>query len=436
MGNNAEDLAERIRGKKARVGIIGIGYVGLPLAVEFAKAGFTVTGIDIDRERVEALQGGRSYIPDIPSDELRELVSAGRFIATTHPEVIKDLDAVTICVPTPLNKVKAPDLSHVLSAVEEVRRYLHPGHLIILESTTYPGTTDEVVLPELEQTGLKVGKDFFLAFSPERVDPGNKQFNTRNTPKIIGGISPECGRLAASLYAAAIETVVPVSSTKVAETVKLLENTFRSVNIGMVNEMALMCHKLGIDIWEVIDAAATKPFGFLPFYPGPGIGGHCIPIDPFYLSWKARQNGFEPRFIELAGQINGAMPEYVMEKITEAMNNCGKCLRGSKILVAGVAYKKDIDDIRESPALDIISLLMRRGALVSYHDPYVQRLTIGKVDLQSEDLSDETLGRQDCLIIVTNHEKLDYRKIVKSSRLIVDTRNALKGFDEPHIVRL
>jgi UDP-N-acetyl-D-glucosamine dehydrogenase len=323
-----------------------------------------------------------------------------------------------------------------MNSVEVIRRSLHPGQLIILESTTYPGTTDEVVLPMLEETGLKVGRDIFLAFSPERVDPGNKQYTTRNTPKVVGGVTAECTELARALYEQAIEKVIPVSSTRVAETVKLLENTFRSVNIALVNEIALMSYKLGINVWEVIDAAATKPFGFLPFYPGPGIGGHCIPIDPFYLSWKARQTGFEARFIDLAGQINGRMPEYVVEKITEALNQHGKCLKGSRLLIVGVAYKKDINDVRESPALDIISLLARQGAQISYHDPFVPSLPIEGIEQKSKDLTEKTLEDQDCVVIVTNHSGLDYQRVVKASRLIMDTRNALKGYKGAHIVRL
>jgi UDP-N-acetyl-D-glucosamine dehydrogenase len=436
MKDIAKRLEEKIRNKSARLGIVGMGYVGLPLAVEFGKAGFSVTGLDVDPDRVKSLQAGKSYIPDVSSDELQNLVKAGLFRGTTDLQVLRELDTVTICVPTPLNKVKAPDLDFVIASVENVRNGLHEGQLIILESTTYPGTTDEVVLPKLEETGLKVGKDFFLAFSPERVDPGNKQFGTRNTPKIVGGVTPDCTRLAKALYEQAVETVIPVSCPRAAETVKLLENTFRSVNIALVNEMALMSHQLGIDVWEVIEAAATKPFGFLPFYPGPGIGGHCIPIDPVYLSWKARQSGFESRFIDLAGQINSRMPEYVVERINEALNDHGKCLKGSKVLIVGVAYKKDINDVRESPALDIISLLMRRGANISYHDPFVPVLQIEEIDQKGKDLTQDLLESQDCVVLATNHSGLDYDKISKTSKLIVDTRNALKGYHGSHIVRL
>ena len=364
------------------------------------------------------------------------MVRSGRLLATSDPDVLKSLDVVALCVPTPLRKTKDPDLSYVLHAVEMVRRYIDRDKLIVLESTTYPGTTDEVVLPMLEESGFKAGRDFFLAFSPERVDPGNKQFATHNTPKIVSGITPECTRLAQAFYEQIIEKVIPVSSTKVAETVKLLENTFRSVNIGLVNEIALMCHKMGIDVWEVIDAAATKPFGFLPFYPGPGIGGHCIPVDPLYLSWKAKQKGFDPRFIDLASQINGRMPEYVIEKIAEALNERRKCLNGSKMLIVGVAYKKDINDIRESPALDILSLLVRRGVEVSYHDPYVSRFQLDGIAMESQPLTDAVVSGQDCVIIVTDHSSLDYRKLAKSSQLIMDTRNALKGVNDPQIIRL
>ena len=436
MENRSKQLIGKILDKTAQVAILGMGYVGLPLAVEFARAGFKVTGLDIDAEKIRALQAGSSYIPDIPSTTVRNLVKEGRFYPTTDPEVLKIMDTITICVPTPLRKTKDPDLSYIMNSAEVIRRSLHPGQLIILESTTYPGTTDEMVLPRLEETGLKVGRDFFLAFSPERVDPGNKQYTTHNTPKVVGGITAECTQLARSLYEQAIDKVISVSSTKVAETVKLLENTFRSVNIALVNEIALMSDKLGINVWEVIDAAATKPFGFLPFYPGPGIGGHCIPIDPFYLSWKARQSGFESRFIDLAGQINSRMPEYVVEKIMEALNRHGKCLKGARLLIVGVAYKKDINDVRESPALDIISLLARRGVQISYHDPFVPSLSVEGIEQSSKTLDEKTLEEQDCVVIVTNHSDLDYEKIVKASRLIMDTRNALKGFNGSHIVRL
>ena len=431
-----QQLSDRILTKTAKIGVVGLGYVGLPLAVEFGEKGFRVTAMDVDQKRVESLQSGKSYIPDIPTQRLQSVLKTREFQVTSDPGFTKNMDTITICVPTPLRKTKDPDLSYIMAAVEMIRQNLHPGQLIILESTTYPGTTDEIVLPMLEETGLKVGKDFFLAFSPERVDPGNKTYSTHNTPKIIGGITPECTFLAQTLYEQVVTSVVPVSSTKVAETIKLLENTFRSVNIGLVNEMALLCNKLGIDVWEVIDGAATKPFGFLPFYPGPGIGGHCIPIDPFYLSWKARQSGFETRFIDLAGQINSRMPHYIMEKMTEALNDRGKCIRGAKILIVGLAYKPDINDMRESPALDIISLLKRRGAQIDYHDPYIPCLKLDGADLQSQDLTERTIEHQDCVVILTHHTGLDYNKLVKFSRLIMDTRNALKGIQGPNIVRL
>jgi UDP-N-acetyl-D-glucosamine dehydrogenase len=369
----SDQLFERLESRKARVGVVGLGYVGLPLAVEFARSGLTAVGIDLDARKVQAIERGESYIPDVPSGDVASLLAAGRLHATTDFSIVSTLDTVNICVPTPLRKTKDPDMSYIISAAEAIAEHLRPGMLIILESTTYPGTTEELVQPLLERNGLKTGVDFFLAFSPERVDPGNGTYNTRNVPKVVGGITPECSRLARMLYATSIETVVPVSSPRVAEMVKLLENTFRAVNIGLVNEIALMCDKLGIDVWEVIDAAKTKPFGFMPFYPGPGLGGHCIPIDPFYLSWKAKQTGFEPRFIELAGQVNGAMPHFVVEKIAEALNVHRKAVNGSRVLVVGIAYKRDIDDIRESPALDVMALLHEKGARLSYCDPFVSR---------------------------------------------------------------
>src|SRR5512144_1895726 len=352
MAASVEMLRDKIRARKARTGVVGLGYVGLPLAVELAKAGFHATGIDLDERKVQSVNDGRSYIPDVPTADVQALHAKGLLDATTDFGVVKDLDTINICVPTPLRKTKDPDMSYIVSAVEGVAKHLHPGMLIILESTTYPGTTDEVVQPMLEATGLKAGVDFFLAFSPERVDPGNPTYQTHNIPKVVGGITPACSRAAAALYGAVVERVVPVRSTQVAEMVKLLENTFRSVNIGLVNEIALMCDKMKIDVWEVIDAAATKPFGFMPFYPGPGLGGHCIPVDPFYLSWKARQNGFEARFIELAGQINGSMPYHVVGRVREALNSKRKSVRGSRVLLMGVAYKAGIDDVRESPSLD------------------------------------------------------------------------------------
>src|SRR5277367_1421093 len=369
-----ETLEERIKSRTARVGVVGLGYVGLPLAVEFAKAGFNVVGIDVLASKVDQLNQGNSYIQDVPTAELRPLVESKRFQGTTDFSVIADLDTINIAVPTPLRKTKDPDMSFVVSACQEVAKYFRPGKLVILESTTYPGTTEELLLPMLERPGLRVGEHFFLCFSPERVDPGNPNFQTLNIPKVVGGITPACTKMGALFYAQALEKVVPVSSTQVAEMVKLLENTFRMINIGLVNEIAIMCDSMGINVWEVIEAAATKPFGFMPFYPGPGLGGHCIPIDPFYLSWKTRQAGIEARFIELAGQINGNMPHFVVDKIQNALNDHSKSLKGSRIHILGVAYKRDIDDVRESPALDILHLLGKRGALVSYSDPFVPSL--------------------------------------------------------------
>src|SRR4051812_9788074 len=369
-------LEEKIRARTARVGIIGLGYVGLPLAVEFAKAGFHVTGIDVSRQKTDKVNAGESYVGDIPTPALAELVSTGKLQATTEFSAIGDLDTINICVPTPLRKTKDPDMSYIVSACQEIARYFKPGMLVILESTTYPGTTDELVLPMLAKSGLEVGRDFFLCFSPERVDPGNPKFQTNNIPKVVGGVTPACTEIGRLFYSQALETVVPVSSTQVAEMVKLLENTFRMINIGLVNEIALMCDRIGINVWEVIDAAATKPFGFMPFYPGPGLGGHCIPIDPFYLSWKTKQAGIEARFIELAGYINGQMPHFVVDKVQNALNEHTKPLKGSHVHILGMAYKKDIDDVRESPALDILHLLKQRGAKMTYSDPFVPSIEL------------------------------------------------------------
>src|SRR5580704_1506192 len=368
----ADVLAEKIRSRTARVGVVGLGYVGLPLAVEYAEAGYHVTGIDLSSGKTARVNAADSYIGDVPSSAMEPLVANGKLRATTDFSVIRDLDTVNICVPTPLRKTKDPDMSYIVAACEEIAQYFHPGLLVILESTTYPGTTDELVLPMLEKSGLKVGTDFFLCFSPERVDPGNPNFQTKNIPKVVGGTTPACTALGHLFYSQALEKVVPVSSTQVAEMVKLLENTFRMINIGLVNEMAVMCDGMGINVWEVIEAASTKPFGFMPFYPGPGLGGHCIPIDPFYLSWKTKQSGIEARFIELAGYINGQMPHFVVTKVQNALNDvAGKALKGSKVHIYGVAYKRDIEDVRESPALDIIHLLQKRGASISYSDPHV-----------------------------------------------------------------
>jgi len=428
----AKVLGEKVRAREARVGIVGLGYVGLPLAVEFAKAGFSVTGIDLSDSKTAQINAGESYVGDVPGATLAPLVRDGKLKATADFSVTRDLDTVNICVPTPLRKTKDPDMSFIVSACGEVAKYLHPGMLIILESTTYPGTTDELVLPMLEQGGLKVGQDFFLCFSPERVDPGNPKYNTSNIPKVVGGATPACSEMGRLFYSQALQHVVAVSSTQVAEMVKLLENTFRMINIGLVNEIALMCDRMGINVWEVIEAAATKPFGFMPFYPGPGLGGHCIPVDPFYLSWKTKQAGIEARFIELAGYINGQMPHFVVDKIQNALNDHAKPLKGSHIHILGVAYKKDIDDVRESPALDIMLLLKRRGARLTYSDPYVPSLELDGERLVSQDPNAEA----DCTVIVTNHSAFPYDRIAEQARLIVDTRNALKGIVSEKIVRL
>jgi UDP-N-acetyl-D-glucosamine dehydrogenase len=426
----ADQLRRKLDERSAKVGVVGLGYVGLPLAVELARAGFPTIGIDVDLRKVEALNRGESYIQDVPTRDVADLHQSGRLSATADASVIRTLDTVNICVPTPLRKTKDPDLSFVVSAVEMIAAHLHPGMLVVLESTTYPGTTDEVVRPILERGGLIAGRDFFLAFSPERVDPGNEKWNTRNVPKVVGGHSPACTTLAKTLYSASIDTVIEVSSPKVAEMVKLLENTFRAVNIGLVNELAQMCDRLGTSVWEVVDAAATKPFGFMPFYPGPGLGGHCIPIDPFYLSWKVKEVGFEARFIELAGHVNGAMPHYVVDKVVDALNSRSKSVRGSQILVLGISYKRDIDDMRESPALDVMAVLHQKGARVSYHDPYVPALPArewaGNLDLTSIPLSPTALSQADCAVVVTDHKVLDYDAIVEHAPLVVDSRNAIK----------
>jgi UDP-N-acetyl-D-glucosamine dehydrogenase len=429
---------DRISKRTASAGVIGLGYVGLPLAVELGRAGLTVTGFDLDGRKIDSVNAGKSYIPDVPSEDVRELVATGRLRATADFSALAQMDTVNICVPTPLRKTKDPDMSFVVSAVEQVAKYLHRGMLIILESTTYPGTTLELLQPMLERGGLRAGIDFHLAFSPERVDPGNPTFNTRNVPKVVGGLTPRCTELAAALYSTAIEKVVPVSSPSVAEMVKLLENTFRAVNIGLVNEIALMCERLGIDVWEVVDAAKTKPFGFMPFYPGPGLGGHCIPIDPFYLSWKAKQHGFESRFIELAGHINGAMPERVVQTIAEALNTQRKAVNGSRVLIAGITYKRDIDDMRESPALDVMHLLAQRGATIEYVDPYVPVLPAnawhGARELRSVQMA-TGVRATDCVAILTDHSAFDYPAIVRTADLVVDTRNAIKT-QAPNVFKL
>ena len=431
-----KELEKKIRHRAARVGVIGLGYVGLPLAVEMARAGFSVTGIDIDGQKVESVNAGISYILDVPSEILLSFVAKDRIRASQSLATVQNLDTVSICVPTPLRKTKDPDLSFVVAAFEAIANHLRPGQLIILESTTYPGTTRELVLPILERTGLKTGRDFFLAFSPERVDPGNTSYTTRNIPKVVGGVTPRCTKLAALLYQQFIERIIPVSSPESAEMVKLLENTFRCVNIALVNEMARMCHKLGINVWEVIEAAKTKPFGFMPFYPGPGLGGHCIPVDPHYLTWRARMNGFEPRLIESATQINSQMPSFVISRVADALNERQKSLKGSKILGLGLAYKKDTTDTRESPAIEVLQGLREKGAQVYYSDPYVRQIEISGTVFVSLDLTPSNLQSMDCAVLLTDHSAFDYELIATHSPLIIDTRNALKEFSGSEIARL
>ena len=420
-------IVEEIEKKRARVAVIGLGYVGLPLAVEFANAGFRVCGLDVSRDKVDSINRGENYIDDVPDDLLADLVDRGKLSASTDFSVLPDNDAISICVPTPLSKTGDPDLSYILRVLDEVKQHLRTGHIVVLESTTYPGTTEEVLLPALNEKGLVAGEDFFLAFSPERIDPGNKTFGARNTPKVIGGVTPACTKVTASLYSQVIEKVIPVSSSRAAEMVKLLENTFRSINIGLVNELAIMCDLLKVDVWEVIDAAATKPFGFMPFYPGPGLGGHCIPIDPSYLSWKLRTLNYRTRFIDLAVDINRSMPKYVVQKVVDALNDLNKCVNGANILVLGISYKRDIDDIRESPALDIIRLLKGKGAAVTYHDPYVAQFSFDGASVPSVDLTEEVVKGADCTLIVTDHSCVDYSWVAEHSHLIVDTRNATRG---------
>jgi len=429
------ELLKKIESKQARLGVIGLGYVGLPLAVEFARAGFTVVGYDVDAHKVAGLTAGRSYIPDVSSAHLAEVVKSGKFTATTDAKQLAEVDIIDICVPTPLRKTKDPDMTYVVQAVEAVAAVLKKGQLIILESTTYPGTTVEVVQPTLAAKGFTPGVDFYLAFSPERVDPGNPQYQTRNIPKVVGGINEDSTTAAVAFYGQVMDKVIPVSSPSVAEMVKLLENTFRAVNIGLVNELAQMCHRMGLDVWEVIDAAKTKPFGFMPFYPGPGLGGHCIPIDPHYLSWKARQYNFEARFIDLAGNVNGSMPEFVVQLVIDALNSQKKSLNGSRVHVIGVAYKRDVNDLRESPALEILELLVHRGATVTYTDPYVPAFKHASLDLTS--VPEATMHEGvDVGVIITDHKTFDYAAMVRNFPLLVDTRNALKGVTKGTIFRL
>jgi UDP-N-acetyl-D-glucosamine dehydrogenase len=419
----AQDLITKAERRQIQFGIVGLGYVGLPLAVELAEAGYRVLGFDINPDVVEGLNAGRSHVKDVTDAQLRK--QCERFSATTDMSRLSEPDVISICVPTPLSKFKDPDVSYIVAATEAVKQRLRRGQAIILESTTYPGTTREIMLPALESTGLRVGHDFFLAFSPERVDPGNPRYGTRNTPKVVGGITEDCRRVAMALYQPAIDTLVPVSTTEAAELVKLLENTFRSVNIGLVNEMAIVCDKLGVDVWEVIEAASTKPFGFMKFLPGPGLGGHCIPIDPHYLAWKMRGLNYKTRFIDLAGELNTEMPEFWVRKLSEALNGQGKAVRGAAILVLGVAYKRDIDDIRESPAMDIIRLLKGQGARVTYSDPHVPCFREDGQEFRSVQLTPEIVAAADCVMIVTDHTSVDYRMIKRSAKLVVDTRNAL-----------
>jgi UDP-N-acetyl-D-glucosamine dehydrogenase len=432
----ATRLQHKIADRSARLGVIGLGYVGLPLVIEMARQGFHTTGIDIDRERVESLNAGASYVLDVSSEQLAALRTAGKLRATQALAALAELDTVNICVPTPLRKTKDPDLSYVIAAAEAVSAHLHPGQLVILESTTYPGTTQEVVLPILESSGLRVGTDFFLAYSPERVDPGNRTYTTRNIPKVIGGITPTCTEMATLLYQQFVERVIPVSSPGTAEMVKLLENTFRSVNIALANEMALLCNTFGLNVWEVIEAAKSKPFGFMPFYPGPGLGGHCIPVDPHYLTWKAKMDGFEPRFIELATQINNQMPTFTVSRIADALNDRQKSLKGAKILGLGVTYKPDVNDVRESPALEVLHKLLQKGAQLFYADPYISTIRLGSHFFDSLEVTPTHLRSMDCVVVLTNHSLFDYGMIATHSPLIVDCRNALPDFSEPHILRL
>ena len=439
MKTNQEVLQEKFRDRSANIVVLGLGYVGLPLATIFAEAGFEVIGVEPDLKKIESLNRGESYIRDVPNDKLAGLIQSGKLRATADFSVLRDADGVSICVPTPLRKTGDPDLSFILVATDELAKYMHPGVVVVLESTSYPGTTREIMLPKLtEKSGLEAGKDFFLAFSPERVDPGREDWTTYNTPKVIGGITPACSEIASFWYQQALETVVPVSSAESAEMAKLLENTFRMINIGLVNEMAIMCDRLGLDVWEIIDAAATKPFGYMKFTPGPGLGGHCIPIDPLYLSWKLKALNYTARFIDLASEINTGMPRYVVRKVQDALNEHQRPVKGSRILVIGTAYKPDVDDIRESPALDIIGLLLQKGAEVNYHDPYIPRITHDDWSLECVSDVEESARSADCVVIVTDHSVYDFESIMEEASLIVDSRNALgdAGKHNPRVVRL
>ncbi len=435
--NHKDLLLSKIADRKAIVAVAGLGYVGLPLAVEFAEAGFRVLGLDVDESKVRTLNAGRSYIDDVPPDSVSRLVEAGMLRATSDYQDLRAADAISICVPTPLRKTRDPDMSYIIQAARSIAEICQPGMLIVLESTTYPGTTEELILPKITRERLDIGKEVFVAYSPERIDPGNRQYSVRNTPKVVGGITNNCAEVARALYQAAVDTIVSVSSPTAAEMVKLLENTFRAVNIGMVNEMALMCDKLDIDVWEVINAAASKPFGYMPFYPGPGLGGHCIPVDPHYLSWKLRTLDYNARFIELASEVNASMPLYVLDKITQALNDQEKSVRGSQVLILGAAYKRDVDDVRESPALDIISLLRQRGAEVAYCDPHVAELQLDpETRLKAADYSPALLRSADCVVVVTDHSAFDWQEIAANSTVIVDTRHVYICRDGGHIIGL
>ena len=436
MKSAAEILRERLAGTPT-VGVIGLGYVGLPLAVAFAESGATVVGVDLDARRIAAIRTGQSFIEDVPTETLARLVQAGRLRATDDVAALRKADAIVICVPTPLGKSKEPDISFIVSAADAIAGILHRGQLVVLESTTYPGTTQEILLPRFEARGLKAGLNFFLAFSPERIDPGNRRYTLRDIPKVVGGLTPTCRELAGALYARVTKEIVPVSGPETAEMVKLFENTFRSVNIALVNEFAIMCRRLGISVWEVIGAAATKPFGYMPFYPGPGLGGHCLPSDPHYLSWKVRLEGYEPRFITFADEINRQMPAYVVQMVADALNERGRAVRDARILVLGVAYKANVADTRDSPALEIIESLRAKGAVVAYHDPFVPRLTVNQTELASVPWSEAEVGAHDVVLILTAHGTYDWPAIVGGARLVIDTRNATGGLPSaPHVIRL
>ncbi len=436
MKNTKDNLLDKVANREAKLSVIGLGYVGLPLSIAFAQAGIEVIGIDVDARKVSMLNAGQSYVEDVADSQLLPLVQAGSFRASTDFADLMQVDAIAICLPTPLGETKDPDISFIINATDNIAHYGATGKLVILESTTYPGTTEEIILPRLSHNGDQVGRDFFLAFSPERIDPGRTDFNMFNTPKVIGGVTPDCLEVALALYGTVVQHPVPVSSTATAEMVKLLENTFRAVNIGLVNEIALMCDKLGLDVWEVVGAAATKPYGFMPFYPGPGLGGHCIPVDPHYLSWKLRTLNYTARFIELAHDINSHMPDYVVDKVALGLNEARKAVNGSKVLVLGVAYKPNIGDVRESPAIDVIDLLEERGAEVSYHDPYVADFVAAGIAFHSIELTQTALEQADCVVIVTNHADYDWDFITNHAQLIVDSRNAIKGKSKSRVVRL